>query len=153
MKKKGALILSVSLSFLLFPACTKDYPDDNTVAKSYLDTLIVYHSMKGWELYSWPQGNKWNFSVLVGTNSTKTYEEVISYNHTDTHLITICGTDSLKMVLAKFPENEYITWIGDSWLQSCWSTSHGNLQLPSQVSIEEITQYCNQRKLNLQVTK
>lgn len=152
MKTKPALILSVLLSLLLFRACTKDNQDEKIVVKSYIDTLIVNHSMKGWELYSWPEGNNWYFSVLAGTNRTKTYEEVISNNPSDLHLITVCSIDSLKMVLAKFSENEYIAWIGDGWLQRCWSANHGNLQLPPQISINEITQYCNQRKLNLQVT-
>lgn len=119
---------------------------------SYLDTLIVPHSMKGYELYSWQEGNEWYFSILVGTNRIKTYAEVISIYPTEIHLITGTGIASLKLVLAKFPEDEYITWIGQGWLQSCWSDNFGNLRLPPQNIIDDITQYCSQEKLNLQVT-
>jgi hypothetical protein len=151
MKTKQALILSVSLNFLLFLACTKDNQDEKAVPKSYLDTLIVPHSIKGYELYSWSEGNDWHFSVLVGTNRTKTYLEVISNSPSEIHLVTVTGTNNLKLVLARFPEKEFITWIGQGWLQSCWGSNYGNLQLPPQNYIDDITQYCIQKKLIVQV--
>lgn len=152
MKAKQIFFLFSSIIFLLFVACTKDSKQDKPITKSYLDTLTVTHSMKGWELYSWQEGNDWYFSVMVGTNRTKTYEEVISHEPADVHLITVNGIDSLKLVLAKFPEDEYITWIGKGWLQTCWGGNYGNLQLPQQNYIDDITQFCILEKLNLQVT-
>lgn len=137
---------------LLFVACKKEDNAEMANTMSYLDTLIVPHSMKGYELYSWQEGNEWYFSILVGTNRIKTYAEVISIYPTEIHLITGTGIASLKLVLAKFPEDEYITWIGQGWLQSCWSDNFGNLRLPPQNIIDDITQYCSQEKLNLQVT-
>ena len=152
MKTKQLIILLTSVSLLLFIACTKDNKEEKSEPKSYLDTLKIPHEMKGYEMYSWPEGNDWYFSIIVGTNRIKTYEEVISNNATGLHLITVTGLDSLKLVLAKFPEEEYITWIGEGWLQRCWGGNYGNLRLPPQNYIDEITQFCTQKKLNLQVT-
>ncbi len=108
--------------------------------------------MKGYELYSWSESNEWYFSILVGTNSIKTYSEVISNVPREIHLVTVKGIDNLKLVLARFPENEFITWIGRGWLQRCWGSNYENLQLPPQKYIDDISQYCSQKKLNLLVT-
>jgi hypothetical protein len=152
MNAKQLIILITSFSLLLFFACSKDQKEDNADTKSYLDSLIVPHSMKGYELYSWEEGKDWYFSILVGTNRTKTYSEVIANVPSEIHLATVTGIDNLKLVLAQFPENEFITWIGQGRLQSSWGGNYGNLQLPPQKYIDDITQYCSQKKLNLQVT-
>jgi len=116
------------------------------VARINLDTISFFHSMKGWELYSWPNGNDWNYSILVGTNRTKSYNEVT------TNKIIVFGIDSLKMLLDKFPENEYIFWIGKEWLKSCWGSNYGNLSLPDNKIINEIKEYCTGKKLVLGVS-
>jgi hypothetical protein len=152
MNAKQLIILIASYSLLLFFACTKDQKEDIADTKSYLDTLSVPHSMKGYELYSWEEGNDWYFSVLAGTNRTKTYSEVISNVPSEIHLVTVSGIDNLKLVLARFPENEFITWIGQGWLQRCWGSNYGNLQLPPQKYIDDITQYCIQKNLIIQVS-
>lgn len=149
MKTKQLVFLFLSGTLLLFTGCAKEI---KTNSNNYLETLQVSHSVKGWELYSWQEGDNWYYSILTGTNRTKTYDEVTSYKPTDVHLISVTGIDSLKLALAKFPENENITWPGKGWLQRCWGGNYGNLQLPPQNIIDELTQYCNQRKLNLQVT-
>jgi hypothetical protein len=152
MKTKQILFLSISVSLLLFTACHKEKMEEPADTKSDFDTLVVLHSMKGYELYSWTEGNKWYFSVLVGTNRIKTYAEVVSNTPSEIHLITVAEIDDLKLVLARFPENEDITWKGKGWLQSAWGSNYGNLQLPPQNYIDDITQFCAQKKLNLQVT-
>jgi len=149
MKTTHFILLVIVINLLLFAACTKDVTSGSA---NYLDTLKITHSLKGWELYSWPVGNSWHFSILTGTNRLKTLEEVRSDNSTGMHWITVSGTDSLKLVLSKFPENEYITMIGQGWLQNCWGGNYGTLQLPPQAVIDEITQFCIQNKLNFQVT-
>ena len=152
MKTKQIITLSAAFILLFAGACTKDNSETKQETDSSIDTLVVPHQTKGYELYSWPEGNEWFFSVMVGTNSIKSYAEVISINPSAVHLITVTGFDKLKAVLARFPENEYITWIGKKWLQSAWVDSYGNLQLPPQNNIDDITNFCTQRKLNLQVT-
>jgi len=152
MKTRPIYIFLLPFSILLFWACAKDTLENTSNPKSSIDTLTVTHSMKGWELYSWPAGNDWHYSIMVGTNRTKTYAEVTSTETSSVHLISVIGIDTLKIVLAKFPEDEYITWIGTGWLQSSWSGDYGNLQLPPKNIIDQVTLYCNQKKLNLQVT-
>lgn len=132
-------------------SCTKeDSPNDKPMS-SFLDTLIVSHSEKGWELYSRPASKAWTFTIMLGTNRTKTYQEVVTNPVSAMRLITVTGIDSLKMVLAKFPEDEFITWPGKVWLQKCWIAEYGDLQLPPQNFIDDISLYCSQKKLNLQV--
>ncbi len=152
MKIKQIIILLVSFIHILFVACNKNEKEENAAPKSDFDTLSIPHEMKGYEIYSWPEGNDWYFSVMIGTNRNKTYAEVISNIPSEIHIITVTGIDNLKLVLARFPEGEYITLIGKSWLQSCWGSNYGNLQLPPQNFIDNIAQFCTQKKLNLQVT-
>lgn len=103
------------------------------------ETPAFTHLMKGWELYSWPEGNDWKYSILPGTNRAKSYKEVTA-NKT-----TVAGKDSLKLMLDQFPANEYISWIvrvqGDG----------GNLALPDQATIDEIKNYASQKELELHV--
>lgn len=110
------------------------------------DTISFYHSMKGWELYSWPNGNDWNYSILVGTNRTKSYSEVTK------NKIIVFGIDSLKMLLDKFPENEYMFWVGKEWLKTCWDSDCGDLTLPDNKTINEIKEYCADKKLLLGIS-
>jgi hypothetical protein len=150
MKPKSLIVVLIPVLIILFVSCTKEKQEALHI--NYIDTLEVAHSMKGWELYSWPQGDYWHYSLLVGTNHTKTLDEVISGGSSEAHLITVSGTDTLKAVLARFPEDEYITWIGAGWLQSCWGGNYGDLKLPPQPIIDEIAQFCLHEKLNLRVT-
>jgi hypothetical protein len=152
MKTKCIYILLIFLSLSTFWSCSKDNRENTSNPKNSIDTLTVTHSMKGWELYSWPAGNDWHYSIMVGTNRIKTFAEVTSLETSAVHLITVTGVDTLKLVLVKFPENEYISWFGKGWLESAWGGNYGNLQLPPHNTIDEITQFCDQKKLNLQVT-
>jgi hypothetical protein len=147
------VLLSVCCCLLLFTTCTKQSTENDAVTIKMIDTLTVTHSVKGWELYSWPAGNNWTFSIMVGTNRLKTLQEVKSSETSAVHLITISGISLLNKVLAKFPENEDITWIGPKWLQNCWGGNFGDLQLPPQSYIGEVTQYCKQNKLILNVAE
>lgn len=127
---------------------TESKPEDLVVTllvqknNSKLDNISFTHSMKGWELYSWPSESDWNYSILIGTNRNKTYQEVI------TNKISVVGKDSLKIMLDKFPANEEIVWIwkpsGDDW---------GNISLPDDPTINEIKDYCTQKKLVITVVE
>lgn len=141
------IVLLLVSSFIFF-RCSKDtVSEDFKSGKLDFDTLVFNHSMKGWELYSWTEGKTWVYSVLPGTNRLKTKEEVIA------NTIKVCGTDSLKMLLGKFPEDEYIAWIGERWLFQCWGNNDGNFSLPGQKTIDEIKEYCLKRKLNLGISE
>ncbi len=147
MKKLHRLvIIPLILTLFVFGMCSEEKnPEIDPVNKVNFDTLTFSHSMKGWELYSWPKGNDWRYSILPGTNRVKSYGEVTSN-------LIVCGKDSLKMLLNKFPEGENIFWLSEEWLKKSWSTSYGNLSLPADNIVTEIKDYCTQKKLVLNIS-
>ena len=117
-----------------------------------LASLTVTPSMKGWELYSWPEANTWRFSFLTGTNRLKSLSEVTSSNGPEV-LIRVAGIDSARMVLNKFPQGESIMLIGQGWLQTVWQGQYGNLQLPPQTIIDQLNSFATQKSLTFTVAK
>ena len=89
-------------------------------------------SMKGYELYSWQDGNQWNFSLLVGTNREKTLEEIKA---ADTALR---GVDALTAALEQMPAGQYITW-----------SSRETLSFPPDDIIEQVKQISEDKGLIL----
>jgi hypothetical protein len=151
---KIRLILSLlgCLTLLVLSSCSKADKDTQSPDTSYFDTLQVPHSVKGWELYSWPAGNNWYYSILVGTDRIKTLQEVTTDTQTELLLIQVSGIDSLKAVLARFPENEEVLWIGKGWVKKIWGAEFGNLQLPPQTVVDQVVDYCADKKINMTVT-
>jgi hypothetical protein len=132
---------------LILINCSKEKNQETVASKSVnLDSVSIEHSMKGWELYSWPNGSSWQYSILEGTNRIKKYEEVVGND------IIVSGNDSLKLLLDKFPPNEEIFWIGEEWLDRIWNGNNSNLSLPDQTVINEIKNYCIQKQLVLSIT-
>jgi hypothetical protein len=60
--------------------------------------------------------------------------------------ITAVGKDSLKMLLDKFPKNEYIFWQA-----KLWGDEGGTFSLPDDKTVQEIQNYCIQKELVLNV--
>lgn len=140
------LVVTLIITSISFIRCSNEIDREFVPVDDLdLDELSFTHSMKGWELYSWPNGNDWNYSILIGTNRLKTYDEVT------TNKIIVFGKESLKMVLDKLPEGEYISWIGKEWLDRIWRTNYGNLSLPDNNTINEVKNHCVQKKLVLDV--
>ena len=132
----------------LLSGCSKDKSQIQEPTKKFdLTTLTFPHSMKGWELYSWPNVDDWNYSILIGTDRLKSYQEVT------TNEIIVTGKDSLKMILDKFITNELIIWIGRHWLERCWHDDINDLTLPPQEILDEIKEYCTIKNLKLQITE
>lgn len=137
----------LSLFFVTFLSCSEKKDLELAKTNAVLDTLKVGHSMKGWELYSWQSENKWNYSVLVGTNRTKTTAEITSKQASAVKLLIVTGPDSLKLLLNKFPQNETIVWLGR------WPDNRDVVQLPSQEVQDEIVSYGTQKGLTIHVNK
>ena len=95
------------------------------------------HSMKGYELYSWQSGGQWYFSLLVGTNRQKTYQEIVSPN------VRIKGTAPLKIKLDLLPAGEELAW-----------SKHRipKMTMPPKSIVDEIADHCRKRRLNLRVS-
>jgi hypothetical protein len=89
-------------------------------------------SMKGYELYSWQDGNQWNFALLVGTNREKTLDEIKAAE------TTLRGVDALTAALEQMPAGQYITW-----------SSRETLSFPPDDIIKQIEQVCTDRGLIL----
>lgn len=141
-------IFSLMCCVLVVVGCSEKDNDLGTV--SGLDNLTVTPSMKGWELYSWPESNTWKFSFLIGTNRIKTLSEVTT-SYGAANLIRVTGVDSAKMVLNKFPAGEDIILIGPGWLQSAWGGQYGNLQLPPQSMIDDLKSFSQQKQLSFTI--
>jgi hypothetical protein len=139
-----------SLIFLLIViiSCSKE-TDNNfiPVPEFNPDTLVFVPSMKGYELYSWPNGNDWNYSILPGSNRIKSLEEVNSNN------IIVFGTDKLKRLLNRIPANESIFWEGENWLEQMWGGDIGNLSLPENAIVNDVIRYCEERQLILSINE
>jgi hypothetical protein len=108
------------------------------------------HSMKGYELYSWEEGNQWRFTLITGTNRIKTIEEITS----DTDFISeigwvnihMVGVDAIKDVLIKLPQGESVFWCDE--LHIGQTLEHINLQLPPKMIIDEIREQADNRGLD-----
>ena len=59
------------------------------------------HEVKGWELYSIDEGDRWSFALLPGTNRLKTAMEV--------HAAAV-DADQLLRNLARLPRGEFVAW-------------------------------------------
>ena len=100
------------------------------------DTTPLAESMKGYELYSWPEANHWNFSLLVGTNREKTLEEIQS---TETILPDV---DVFIAELKKVPSGQYVTW-----------SAREPLSFPPDDIIKQVEKVCKDKGLILTIAK
>jgi hypothetical protein len=142
-KTNFIIFISMILSVVSLSDCSGS--KDQYTNSFDFDTLNMSHSMKGWELYSEPSGGDWTYYILQGTNRLKTYEEVV------TNVISVTGTDSLKLLLDKFPSGEELFWFGEIWLERTWGSHHGNLCLPDSEVISEMQDYCLLKGLLLNI--
>ena len=89
-------------------------------------------SMKGYELYSWQDGNTWKFSLITGTNREKSLDEIKSAD------VVLSGVDALEAALQQMPAGQYITW-----------SSKEMLSFPPQDIIEQVENICEEQGLIL----
>ena len=137
--------LALILVFTLFSCSEKEDNTPSPLGRIDFETVSIDHSMKGWEIFSWPSGKDWTYSVLPGKNSGNTYESVIG------NPLLVVGKDSLKMLLDKFPEQEYLFWVGEERVEICWGGNYENISLPDERIIREIRDYCAERNLILMI--
>lgn len=104
-------------------------------------------SMKGYELYSWKVKGKWHYSLLVGTNRSKTYDEIISRN------AERIGSEALEAELKKIPRGEEVFWMGDAPVGAKRSATSKGLDLkhPSRRRIKGIKAICERLGIKLKL--
>jgi hypothetical protein len=100
------------------------------------DVTPLPESMKGYELYSWQEGNQWRFSLLIGTNRLKTVDEIKA---ADTLLPDV---DTLIARLKKVPAGQYVTW-----------TSRETVAFPPDGILRQVEQVCTDQGLTLSIAK
>ena len=98
---------------------------------SITDIEKLPRSFKGYELYSWEEEGQWHFTLITGTNRTKTMEEITSkedfISETGWVRIHVVGIDAIKDVLSRLPEGESVCWCDELHIGQ---TTEPNLQLP-----------------------
>lgn len=120
---------------------------------SIKDVDELPHSMKGYELYSWEEDNRWHFTLITGTNRTKTIEEIISEEDfislTGWVKVHVVGEDAIIDVLRRVPEGESVFWCDELHIGQ---TSNTDLRLPPEQIINAIRNDAEQHGLDFAIT-
>jgi hypothetical protein len=103
--------------------------------------------MKGYELYSWKVKGRWHYSILDGTNRSKTYEDIMLNKN-----IRI-GDTALKSELKKLPKGQEIFWMSDAPpnIEKPKSGQWIDLKMPSRKRIKSIKAYCDKLGVRLKL--
>ena len=109
-------------------------------------------SLKGYELVSWQTNGDWNFTLVTGTNREKTFDELMSPENQITDdgyvKITVSGVEQIKKVLDLLPAESQVFWGG---MDLSGQVPEGTVYFsyPSKKIINELTDFCVQRKIDL----
>jgi hypothetical protein len=110
-------------------------------------------SFKGYELYSWQEDSQWHFTLITGTNRTKTMAEITSQedyiSETGWVKIHVVGVDAIKEVLSRLPQNEPVCWCDELHIGQTMDT---DLKLPPAEITDVIKKYALQCGLDFAVT-
>jgi hypothetical protein len=109
-------------------------------------------SVKGYELYSWQTGEEWNYTLITGTNRTKSFDEIIAPANTvgsdGLIKISVRGEADLKKVLSLLPRGEDITWGGWEIVDEM-QPGVIYLTFPPQAIMDDVAAFCLTQHLNL----
>jgi hypothetical protein len=111
-------------------------------------------SMKGYELVSWQMGNNWNFTLITGTNRSKTFDELLSPESSVSAdgfvKITVSGVEDIKQVLALLPARTEVFWNG---MDLSGQVPEGTIYFAyPDVSIrEDLISYCTRHNVALEI--
>ncbi|MES0360567.1 MAG: hypothetical protein ABUK20_06600 [Anaerolineales bacterium] len=116
-------------------------------------TSLLPSSVKGYELYSWSEGDDWYFTLITGTNRSKTSAEIGSrgeiVDENGWVKITVLGLHELESVLDRLPHSEQIFWLDGSRLE--FPQESRVIALPPDDLVELVHQYSSHKGLNLQI--
>jgi hypothetical protein len=111
------------------------------------------HSMKGCEIYSWSEDGQWHFTLITGTDRSKTLDEIVSKEDFISEAawvkIQVVGADAIKDVLSRLPEGEAVFWCDELHIGQSTKT---DLQLPPEEIADAIQEYAKQCGLDFVVT-
>ncbi len=110
-------------------------------------------SPKGYELYSWEEEGQWHFTLITGTDRTKTIEEITSEGDFICEMgwvkIQVVGADAIKGVLSRLPEGESVFWCDELHVGQ---STEMDLRLPPEEIADAIEAYAKQCGLDFVVT-
>ena len=113
------------------------------------------HSMKGHELYSWLEDGQWHFTLITGTNRTKTMEEIVSTTDNLSEdgwvSIHVVGADAIKTVLSRLPQGESIFWCDELHIGQTTGTNT-DIQLPPEQITDAIKEHAERCGLDFAIT-
>jgi hypothetical protein len=142
MKNKVIYLLLLMLLIAVLPACSADTEKP------------LPHSFKGYELYSWQEGTEWHFTLITGTNRTKTLEEIISGESTVTDdgwvRIHAVGEEGIKAVLSRLPKGEDVFWGDGHWVNST-ALAENPLTIGTKTLIKDLSDYAKECGFTLMV--
>ncbi len=108
-------------------------------------------SVKGYELYSWQAGEEWVFTLIAGTNRSKSFAEITS---TENILeegfikISVTNLEDLKTLLGRLPPGTEIFWSG---IDLTGQVEEGTLYFsyPPQETLNEIVNWSGELDIQL----
>lgn len=105
-------------------------------------------SMKGYELYSWKIKGHWYYSLLPGTNRSKSYEAITAPS------MVRRDAAGLKAELQKLPRGEEVFWMSDAPAGASKSAAGQllNVKHPSRKRIKGIKAICDKLGIKLKLT-
>jgi hypothetical protein len=111
-------------------------------------------SPKGYELYSWMDGDTRSYTLITGTDRTKDSAEITAAEN----IVTVDGwvkvsvqdVEALELLLSQLPGDETILFIGRSGIGPAPDDGL-DLSLPSQNVLDSLKEYCTGIGLRLVV--
>ncbi len=111
-------------------------------------------SIKGYELYSWQVGERWNFTLITGTNREKSFEELMTADSevsADGFVkITVSGVDAIKQVLAMLPAKSEVFWSGMD-LSDLVPEGTVYFAYPEKIVKDDMINFCNKHDVKLEI--
>lgn len=133
---------------------------DECIRFEPLDSAAVQRlpsSIKGYELYSWRTDDGWWFTLITGTNRTKTWSEITAPEGRVTDdgwvKLTVQGADDLRDTLRGLPSGEMVAWVGPNAYGQGGGAGQPAPELPDDETVAAISAYCERLGIELAVVR
>jgi len=128
--------------------------DGKLVARYTINDIeSLPRSMKGYELYSWKEGETWYFTLITGTNRNKSPEEITSGEDYISEIgftrIKVADVKDLETIISKIPAKESVSWLANLRAEEIpVSVQFG---LPPKETIQTIKDWATKNSVDLMV--
>ena len=142
-------VILIFTTIAVFAGCNESPPTADISASP------LPSSLKGYELYSWPVGDNWYFTLITGTNRNKTLAEITSQDNIISEngwvKITGLGFQELIVILDRLPRSEKIFWLDGKRLDDPDGIS--TIAFPPGDVVDQVRKHSNQRGLELEIVQ